>query len=59
MHKEDKMPYTVIISDSFCKWKYELSGSDRFSIADILDVITEKTGLAADKGELVKETPVS
>lgn len=46
--------YTIKIKTKFCERAFELSGSDEYSIKNLIDIITESTQLHVDKNYLVK-----
>lgn len=46
--------YTIKIKTKFCEWAFELSGSEEYSIKNLIDIITESTQLHVDKNYLVK-----
>lgn len=46
--------YIIKIKTKFCEWAFELSGSDEYSIKNLIDILTESTHLHVDKNYLVK-----
>ena len=46
--------FTIKVDDGFCEWTYTLEGSGEYSIADLLECITENTKLHIYKRYLSK-----